>query len=52
MPQLFDELRDITEGGPPQGIISKFNDMFQEKEEATHMRAAEVMREMGWDATN
>ena len=35
--------------GPPEGILSRFNDMFKEKEEATHLRAAEVMRELGWD---
>ena len=26
--------------------------MFKEKEDATHIRAAEVMREFGWDATS
>ena len=49
---LPDELRNIIEGGPPEGILSRFNDMFKEKEDATHMRAAEVMRELGWDATD
>ena len=49
---LPDELRNIIEGGPPEGILSRFNDMFKEKEEATHLRAAEVMRELGWDATD
>ena len=44
------DLRDIIEGGPPEGIISKFNDLFQEIEAATHLRAAEVMRELGWSA--
>ncbi len=41
------DLRDIIQGGPPEGIISKFNNMFQELEDATHLRAAEVMRELG-----
>ena len=45
------DLRDIIQGGPPEGILSRFNDMFKEKEDATHIRAAEVMRELGWDAT-
>ena len=45
------DLRDIIEGGPPEGIISKFDDLFREVEEATHLRAAEVMRELGWSAT-
>ncbi len=49
---LPDELRNIIEAGPPQDILSRFNDMFEEKEEATHIRAAEVMRELGWDATD
>ena len=40
------------EAGPPEGILSRFNDMFEEKEKATHIRAAEVMRELGWDATD
>ena len=47
---LPDELRNIIEGGPPEGILSSFNDMFKEKEGATHITAAEVMRKLGWDA--
>ncbi len=47
-----DDLRDIIQGGPPESILSRFNDMFKEKEDATHIRAAEVMREFGWDATD
>ena len=43
-------LRDIIESGPPDGILTRFNDMFQELELATHLRAAEVMRELGWNA--
>ena len=49
---LPDEVRNIIEGGPPEGILSRLNDMFKEKEEATHLKAAEVMRELGWDATD
>ena len=44
------DLRDIIEGGPPEGIISKFDDLFSDIAEATHLRAAEVMRELGWSA--
>jgi hypothetical protein len=44
------DLRDIIEGGPPEGIISKFDDLFSDIEKATHLRAAEVMRELGWAA--
>ena len=49
---LPDELRNIIEDGPPEGILSRFSDMFQEKEDATHMRAAEIMRELGWDVSD
>ena len=49
---LPDELRKIVEGGPPEGILSRFDDMFKEKEEHTRIRAAQVMRELGWDATD
>ena len=45
-------MRKTIEGGPPEGILSRFNDMFKEKVEATQIRAAEVMRELGWDATD
>ena len=49
---LPDDFRNIIEGGPPEGILSRFNGMFKEKEDATHIRAAEVMRELGWDTTD
>ena len=42
------DLRDLIEGGPSEGILTRFNDMFQDLEVATHLRAAEVMREPGW----
>ena len=48
---LPDELRSIIESGPPEGILSRFDDMFKEKEEATHIKAAEILRELGWDRT-
>ena len=49
---LPDEFRSIIEGGPPEGILSRFSDMFKEKEEAAHITAAEVMRKLGGDATD
>ena len=42
------DLRDLVEGGPPESILTRFNDMFQDLEVATHVRAAEVMQELGW----
>ena len=38
----------MIEGGPPSGILTRFNDMFEDLELATHARATEVMRELGW----
>ena len=46
------ELRKIIEGGPPESILSRCDSMFKEKEEATHIRAAEIMRGLGWDAAD
>lgn len=44
------DLRSIIEGGPPENVLLKFASLFQERKEATHVRAAEVMRELGWHA--
>lgn len=48
---LPENLRDIIEDGPPEGILTRFNDMFKEKEDATHLKAAEIMRKLGWNST-
>ena len=45
-----EQLSNMIEGGPPPGILSRFNDMFAEEEEATRIKAAEVMHELGWTA--
>ena len=45
-------LHSIRTDHASEGILSRFNGMFKEKEEATHMKAAEVMRESGSDATH
>ena len=47
-----DNLGDLLEGGPPPGILSRFDDMFKEKELATHTKAAEVMMELRWNDAN
>ena len=49
---LPDDLRGIIEGGPPEGILSRFTDMFKEKEDATHLLALEAMRELGWNCAD
>ena len=43
------ELRAIIEGGPPEGILTRFKDMFHEKEELTHRKATEMLKKLGWD---
>ena len=45
------DMRDIIEGGPPDGIISKFNEMFNDKETNTHLLAEQAMQELGWKDT-
>ena len=46
-----DSLREIIESGPPEGILTRLNNMFRDKEEATHRLAGDIMRELGWQAT-
>ena len=43
-----DSLRDIIEGGPPEGILSRFAAMFNEVEQETHLRASELLARLGW----
>ena len=35
-------------GGPTDGILTRFQNTFEDLEVATHIRAAEVRRELGW----
>ena len=46
---LPDDIEKLIEGGPPEGILSRFDDMFREKELDTHKKALEIMRQLGWD---
>ena len=41
-------LRDIIEGGPPDGILSGFDPMFKDVEKETHLRASELLARIGW----
>ena len=41
-------LRHILEGGPPEGIITRFNAMFGEKEKWTAQQAEQIMHDLGW----
>ena len=44
-----DSLKKIIEGGPPAGILTRFKDMFEEKERLTHRKAEEILKKLGWD---
>ena len=43
------ELRNIIEAGLPDGILTRFKDMFDDKEQLTHSKAEELLRKLGWD---
>ena len=43
-----DSLRDIIEGGPPEGILSRFASMFNEVEQETRLRASELLARLKW----
>ena len=45
---LSDKIREIIEGGPPEGIVQSFNTLFAEKIEKTHAAASEARRRLGW----
>ena len=45
---LSDKIREIIEGGPPEGIVQSFNTLFAEKIEKTHAAALEARRRLGW----
>ena len=46
---LPDDIEELIQGGPPEGILSRFDDMFREKELDTHEKAIALMRRLGWD---
>ena len=46
---LPDDIEALIQGGPPEGILSRFDDMFKEKEVDTHEKALELMRRLGWN---
>ena len=43
-----DSLRDIIEGGPPEGILSRLAAMFNDVEQETRLRASELLARLGW----
>ena len=41
-------LRGIIEGGPPEGILSRFAAMFNDVEQQTRLRASELLARLKW----
>ena len=44
-----EQLRKIIEGGPPPGILSRFRELFDDIENATHTKAEELLQKLGWN---
>ena len=56
-PQSFDDLlsvgmpadfRKMLEGGPPEGILTKFEEYFAEKEQETNEITQNLLQKLGW----
>ena len=45
---LSEDIRDIINGGPPEGPLTNFLSMFEDKAEETQRRIQEVLREVQW----
>jgi hypothetical protein len=45
---LTDKIREIIEGGPPEGIVQTSSTLFADKIEKTHADALEAKRRLGW----
>ena len=43
-------LRALIEGGPPEGVLSRFAAMFEDIEKATHNQARELLADLAWDS--
>ena len=45
---LSSKIRDIIEGGPPEGMVQCFNTLFDDKIEKTNAAAMAAKRRLGW----
>lgn len=45
---LTTAIRDLINGGPPEGFLTRFLKMFEEKSIETHQLMEEAMAELGW----
>ena len=44
-------LQDVIEGGPPEGILSRFAAMFDDVEQGTRLRESELLARLGWTSS-
>ena len=45
---LTTTIRDIIDNGPPEGFLTRFLNIFEEKIERTQIAVEETMKELGW----
>ena len=48
--ELPSGLRALIEGGPPEGVLSRFAAMFADAEESTRAKAEILLAELDWNA--
>ncbi len=45
---LSSKIREIIEGGPPEGLVQSFHTLFADKIQKTNVAALEAQRRLGW----
>ena len=45
---LDDKVKELINAGPPEGMLTRFRELFEEKTLATDKLAEEAMQELGW----
>ena len=45
---LSEKIREILEGGPPEGVVQMFSTLFAQKIEDTRAAAKEASERLGW----
>ena len=46
---LTDEIRDLIDLGPPEGFLTRFIEIFEEKASRTQKNIEDVLVELGWN---
>jgi hypothetical protein len=45
---MSSKIREIIEGGPPEGLVQSFHTLFADKIQKTNVAALEAQRRLGW----